>query len=117
MKGGALAGDYTFFYISQSGSYSREAHLSLCGSGRFTQRGELAGSGEAGSAVTGHGNAGRWTAAGTAAAGTVTLSYDDGSTATLPYQTSTNPADRSGYGDAVRFGTDLYQKVGAGSGC
>lgn len=35
-------------------------------------------------------------------------------TRSLPYRVSTNPRDRSGYGAALYFGNDLYQKTGDG---
>lgn len=113
-KAGALAGDYQFIHVSKSGIYSREASLRLCRSGRFQKRGEMAGAGGAGSAVTWHGDAGTWTATGDASAGTLTLTFDGGGSVDIPYQTSTNTSDRSAYGAGVRFGSDLYQKTGAG---
>jgi hypothetical protein len=111
-----LAGRYDFIYVSKVGSYSREATLVLCGSGRFSRKGELAGSGDSGQAFVARGNSGTWTAVGDASGGTLTLTFDDGSAATVPFSVSTRPADVSAYGPGVRFGNDLYQKTGDG-GC
>ena len=110
VAGGALAGAYAFIYVSKSGSYSRESYLTLCRSGRFTRRGELAGSGDQGSATTANRNAGTWKAEG----GALILEFGDGTSAQVPYKVSDDPKDRSGYGAGVWFGTDLYQKSGAG---
>ena len=115
-KVSGLAGNYQFFFISKDGGYSREAKLTLCQSGRFQKSGEMAGSGDAGSAVSSHGNGGSWSAVGDTMGGTLTLTFGDGSQTTLPWRVSTNPADRSSSGAAVRFGSDLYQKTGPG-GC
>jgi hypothetical protein len=111
-----IAGDYQFIYVSKSGSYSREARITLCQSGRFTRSGEMAGSGAAGSAVTSNRNGGTWQAVGDASAGTITLTFGDGTVSTLPYQASQDPKDRSAYGAALRVGGTLYQKTGPG-GC
>ncbi len=115
-RSGALAGNYQFIYVSKSGSYSREASINLCQSGRFTKKGEMAGSGSSGSAVAWNGDSGTWTAVGDAMSGTISLTFDGGGSVDVPYQTSTNPKDRSAYGAAVQIGNDLYQKTGAG-GC
>jgi len=111
-----IAGDYQFIYVSKSGSYSREARVTLCQSGRFTRSGEMAGAGSAGSAVTSNRNGGTWRAVGDASAGTITLTFGDGTVTTLPYRASQDPKDRSAYGAALRVGDTLYQKTGPG-GC
>jgi hypothetical protein len=111
-----IAGHYEFVYVSRSGGYSREAKIVLCQSGRFTRSGEMAGSGAAGSAVTANRNGGTWQAVGDASAGTLTLTWADGTTSTLRYEASQNPKDRSAYGPALRIGDTLYQKTGSG-GC
>jgi hypothetical protein len=111
-----IAGDYEYVYVSPSGGYSRQAKITLCQSGRFTKSGEMAGSGGAGSAVTANRNGGTWQAVGDGNAGTVTLTWGDGSTSTLQYQVSLNPKDRSAWGPAVRIGSTLYQRTGNG-GC
>lgn len=115
-KVSGLAGRYEFIYVSKVGSYSREASLWLCSSGRFSRKGEMYGSGDSGQAFVAKGNSGSWSATGDASGGTLTLTFDDGSVATVPFAVSTNPADRSAYGPGVRFGNDLYQKSGDG-GC
>jgi hypothetical protein len=111
-----IAGDYQFVYVSKSGSYSREARVTLCQSGRFTRSGEMAGAGSAGSAVTSNRNGGTWQAVGDAFAGTITLTFGDGTVTSLPYRASQDPKDRSAYGPALRVGDTLYQKTGPG-GC
>ncbi|MBI5067226.1 MAG: hypothetical protein HZB56_03230 [Deltaproteobacteria bacterium] len=113
-RGTAIAGDYQFIYVSKVGSYSREARLVLCRSGRFQSSGEMAGSGSAGSAVVSRGNGGTWTAAGDATSGSLTLTWSGGGTTTLRYQASQDPRDRSGWGPALRIGDTLYQKAGPG---
>jgi hypothetical protein len=115
-RNGSLAGNYEFVYVSRSGSYSREARLTLCQSGRFSKSGEMAGSGSAGSAVTARQNGGTWQATGDAFTGQLTLTWGNGTSTTLPYRVSQDPKDRSGYGPGVVFGDTLYQKTGAG-GC
>lgn len=115
-KVSTLAGDYQWFYLSKDGRYSREARITLCQSGTFRRSGEMAGSGASGSAVVDHGSSGRWSATGDAAAGTLTLSFGDGATESMPFSVSTRPADRSAYGPGVDIGGTLYQKTGPG-GC
>jgi hypothetical protein len=115
VPGGELAGAYAFIYVSKSGSYSREAYLTLCKSGRFTRRGEMVGSAELsggarGNAYSGSNNAGSWRAEG----GTLILEFGDGTSAQVPFRVSQDPKDRGGYGPGVYFGSDLYQKTGAG---
>lgn len=119
VPGGGLAGAYAFIYVSKMGSYSREAYLTLCRSGRFTRRGEMIGSAELsggarGNAFAGSNNAGTWKAMGDANSGTLILNFGDGSTGQVNYKASHNPKDRSAYGAAIYFGNDLYQKTGAG---
>ncbi len=111
-----IAGNYEYVYVSRSGSYSREAKITLCRSGRFTRSGEMAGSGAEGSAVTANRNGGTWQAVGDENAGNITLTWDDGGTSTLTYQVSRNPSDRGAYGPGMRIGDTLYQKTGDG-GC
>jgi hypothetical protein len=115
-EGTAIAGRYEFVYVSPSGGYTREASITLCRSGRFTRRGELSGSGSSGSAATSRREGGTWRAGGSAAAGTLTLTWGDGTTTTLQYRASQNPKDRSAYGAALHIGDTLYQKTGDG-GC
>jgi hypothetical protein len=116
-KNGVLvAGRYEFVHVSPSGGYSREAAITLCRSGRFTRRGELSGSGGAGSAATSRREGGTWRAAGSAAAGTLTLTWGDGTSTTPQYRASQNANDRSAYGPALHIGDTLYQKTGDG-GC
>jgi hypothetical protein len=114
-KAAPIAGQYQYVYVSKVGSYSREASLTLCASGRFTQRGEMSGSGSAGSAISSGGGDGSWSAVGDGMSGTLTLSYSGGGSSSLPYRVSTHPRDRSGWGPAVQFGNDLYQKAGDGN--
>jgi len=114
-KAAPITGQYQFIYVSKVGSYSRESSLTLCASGRFSKSGEMSGSGSAGSAYVGRGNSGTWSAVGDGDAGTVTLNWSGGGTSTLSYRVSTNPRDRSGWGPAIRFGNDLYQKTGNGN--
>jgi hypothetical protein len=114
-KAAPIAGDYQFFHISQGGGYSREARLTLCASGRYTTGGELSSSGAAGALTSSAGaNGGTWSATGDATGGTLLLQSAAGGTRSLPYRVSTNPRDRSGYGAALYFGNDLYQKTGDG---
>lgn len=115
-KVSSLAGNYQWFYLSKDGQYSREARITLCQGGSFERFGEMAGSGSAGSAVVDHGNRGSWSATGDASSGTLTLTYGDGSSESLPYQVSHRPEDRSAYGPGVTIGSTLYQKTGPG-GC
>jgi hypothetical protein len=79
-----IAGDDQFIYVSKSGSSSREARATPCQSGRFTRSGEMAGAGAAGSAVTSNRNGGTWRAVGDASAGTITLTFGDGTVTALP---------------------------------
>ncbi|MBL8305374.1 MAG: hypothetical protein JNM33_01670 [Rubrivivax sp.] len=113
-KAAPIAGDYQFIHVSQSGSYSREARLTLCASGRYRSSGEMAGSGAAGSAYSGSGQGGSWSATGDASGGSLLLQPDGGPAHTLGWRVSTNPRDRSGWGPALYIGNDLYQKVGEG---
>ncbi|MBI1946662.1 MAG: hypothetical protein HYS27_13270 [Deltaproteobacteria bacterium] len=115
-KVSTLAGDYQWFYLSKDGQYSREARITLCQSGAFRRSGEMAGSGDSGSAVVDHGSGGRWSAVGDAQSGTITLTYGSGASEALPFSVSTRPADRSAYGPGVTIGGTLYQKTGPG-GC
>ncbi len=115
-KVSSLAGNYEWFYLSKDGGYSRESRITLCQGGSFRRSGEMAGSGGAGSAVVNHGNSGTWSAIGDDASGTLTLTYGDGATESLPYAVSMRPADRSAYGPGVTIGGTLYQKTGPG-GC
>ena len=115
-KVSSLAGNYEWFYLSKDGQYSRESRITLCQSGAFQRRGEMAGSGSSGSAVVDHGNSGTWSATGDAMSGTVTLTYANGASESLPYQVSARPQDRSAYGPGVTIGSTLYQKTGPG-GC
>ncbi len=114
-KAAPIAGQYQYVYVAKTGSYSREASLTLCASGRFSKSGEMSGSGSAGSAYVGGGNAGNWSAVGDGSAGTLTLNFNDGGSASLPYRVSTNPRDRSAWGPAITFGNELYQRSGAGN--
>ncbi len=107
-----LAGRFEYVYVSKSGSYSREAKITLCADGRFTKGGELAGSGSAGSAVSAHHNGGTWSSEGDRESGQLTLLYRDGSTETLPYRVSRDPRDQSAYGPAVSIGDTKYQRTG-----
>ncbi len=113
-KAAPIAGDYQFIHVSQSGSYSREARLTLCVSGRYRSSGEMAGSGAAGSAYTGTGQGGSWSASGDASGGSLVLQPDGAGARSVPWRVSTNPRDRSGWGPALYIGNDLYQKVGEG---
>jgi len=84
-----VAGQYYYIFTSTSGgSYSREDSLSLCANGMFRRKGEMSGSGSAGSAVTSNGYAGSWSADGDGQTGTVTLQYRNGSSERLRYQKS-----------------------------
>lgn len=107
-----LAGRFEYVYVSKSGSYSREAKITLCADGRFTKGGELAGSGSAGSAVSAHNNGGTWSSEGDGESGQLTLLYGNGATETLPYRVSRDPRDRSAYGPAVSIGDTKYQRTG-----
>lgn len=113
-KAAPIAGDYQFIHVSQSGSYSREARLTLCASGRYRSSGEMAGSGAAGSAYTSNGQGGSWSASGDASGGSLVLQPDGGGARSLNWRVSTNPRDRSGWGPALYIGNELYQKVGEG---
>ena len=44
----------------------------------------------------------------------VAMSFNDGGSAQVPFRVSHDPKDRGGYGPGVYFGSDLYQKTGAG---
>jgi hypothetical protein len=82
-----VAGQYYYIFTSTSGgSYSREDSLSLCANGMFRRKGEMSGSGAAGSAATANAYAGSWSADGDGQAGTVTLQYRNGSSERLRYQ-------------------------------
>lgn len=114
VPGGGIAGAYAFMYFSKSGGYSRESYITLCRSGRFTRKGEMIGSGDNGTAFAGSNNGGTWKAQGDGNGGTLILNWGDGTSSQLHYKTSFNPKDRSGYGNAIWIGNDLYQKTGAG---
>ena len=115
-RNGSLAGSYQYVYVSKSGSYSRESRITLCQSGRFTRSSEMAGSGGAGSAVTSRQGGGTWQASGDGLSGTITLTWGNGTSSTLPYRVSQDPKDRSGFGPGVQIGEATYQKTGPG-GC
>lgn len=108
-----LSGRFEYVYVSKTGSYSREAKITLCADGRFSKGGELAGSGAAGSAVTAHNNQGTWSAEGDGDSGQLTLLYANGTSETLPYRVSHDPRDRSAFGPAVSIGDTKYQRTGA----
>lgn len=107
-----LSGRFEYVYVSKTGSYSREAKITLCADGRFSKGGELAGSGAAGAAVTAHNNQGTWSAEGDGESGQLTLVYGNGATETLPYRVSRDPRDQSAFGPALSIGDTKYQRTG-----
>jgi hypothetical protein len=111
-----LAGHYWAFsgHSTGSGSYSREQRAALCSDGTFFMGSETGSSGGSGTAGVTHGDSGRWTAQGNEMRGTLTLTFSDGRREQIPYETSTNPKDRSGYGPAVIFDGTNYQRTGDG---
>ena len=112
-----LTGHYWAFsgHSTGSGSYSREQRAALCSDGTFFMNRETASSGSSGTAGIHGGDSGRWTAQGNETRGTLTLSFANGQQEQIPYATSTNPKDRSGYGPAVSFDGTMYQRTGDGS--
>ena len=112
-----LTGHYWAFsgHSTGSGSYSREQHAALCSDGTFFMNRETASSGSSGTAGIHGGDSGRWTAQGNEMRGTLTLSFANGQQEQIPYATSTNPKDRSGYGPAVIFDGTNYQRTGDGN--
>jgi len=112
-----LAGQYWAFsgHSTGSGSYSREQRAALCSDGTFYMNRETASSGSSGTAGIHGGDSGRWTAQGNERRGTLTLSFANGQQEHIPYETSTNPKDRSGYGPAMIFDGTMYQRTGDGN--
>ena len=112
-----LAGQYWAFsgHSTGSGSYSREQRAALCRDGTFYMGSETGSSGGSGTAGVSHGDHGRWTAQGNERRGTLTLNFAAGRQEQIPYETSTNPKDRSGYGPAVIFDGTTYQRTGDGN--
>ncbi len=112
-----LTGHYWAFsgHSTGSGSYSREQRAALCSDGTFFMNRETASSGSSGTAGIHGGDSGRWTAQGNEMRGTLTLSFANGQQEQIPYATSTNPKDRSGYGPAVIFDGTNYQRTGDGN--
>lgn len=112
-----LAGRYEFFsgHSTYSGSYSRQAKLSLCANGAFYSNSETSSSGTGGLAGVHGGGGGTWTADGDEFHGTAIVSYPNGQRETYEYVVSTDPKDRSGYGPAVSFGGTKYQRTGDGN--
>jgi hypothetical protein len=111
-----LTGHYWAFsgQSTGSGSYSREQRAALCSDGTFFMGSETGSSGSSGTAGISSGDSGRWSAQGNEMRGTVTLKFNDGRQEQIPYETSTNPKDRSGYGPAVIFDGTNYQRTGDG---
>jgi hypothetical protein len=112
-----LTGHYWAYsgHSTGSGSYSREQRAALCSDGTFYMGSETGSSGTSGTAGISNGDSGRWTAQGNEMRGTVTLKFNDGRQEQIPYETSTNPKDRSGYGPAVIFDGTNYQRTGDGN--
>jgi hypothetical protein len=112
-----LSGQYWAFsgHSTGSGSYSRERRAALCSDGTFYMNRETASSGSSGTAGIHGGDSGSWTAQGNERRGTLTLSFANGRQEQMPYETSTNPKDRSGYGPAVIFDGTTYQRTGDGN--
>jgi len=112
-----LTGHYWAFsgHSTGSGSYSREQRAVLCSNGTFYMGSETGSSGTSGTAGASHGDSGRWTAQGNEMRGTLALNFSDGRREQIPYETSTNPKDRSGYGPAVIFDGANYQRTGDGN--
>lgn len=112
-----LAGRYEFFsgHSTYSGSYSRQAKLSLCASGAFYSNSETSSSGTGGLAGVHGGGGGTWTADGDEFHGTAIVTHPNGQRETYEYVVSTDPKDRSGYGPAVSFGGTKYQRTGDGN--
>jgi hypothetical protein len=112
-----LTGHYWAYsgHSTGSGSYSREQRAALCSDGTFFMGSETGSSGGSGTAGISHGDSGRWTAQGNETRGTLTLMFNDGRREQIPYETSTNPKDRSGYGPAVIFDGTNYQRTGDGN--
>ncbi len=111
-----LAGQYWAFsgHSTNSGSYSREQRAALCSDGTFFMNRETASSGSSGTAGIHGGDSGRWTVQGNERRGTLTLSFTNGQQEQIPYETSTNPKDRSSYGPAVIFDGTVFQRTGDG---
>lgn len=112
-----LTGHYWAFsgHSTNSGSYSREQRAALCSDGTFFMNRETASSGSSGTAGIHGGDSGRWTAQGNEMRGTLTLSFANGQQEQIPYETSTNPKDRSGYGPAMIFDGTTFQRTGDGN--
>ena len=114
----ALAGNYEYYHAggTYAMSYDTTRKINLCMSGSFSRGGENSNSGANGTAYGNRASGGTWTAQGDQFQGTIILMYGNGQQEQLPYQVSTDPKDRSGYGPALRIGSTLYQKTGPG-GC
>jgi len=112
-----LAGRYEFYsgHSTYSGSYSRQAKLSLCANGAFYSNSESSSSGTGGLAGVHGGGGGTWAAEGDEFRGTAIVSYPNGQRETYEYVVSMDPKDRSGYGPAVSFGGTKYQRTGDGN--
>jgi hypothetical protein len=112
-----LAGRYEFFsgHSTYSGSYSRQAKLSLCANGAFYSNSETSSSGTGGLAGVHGGGGGTWTADGDEFHGTAIVTYPNGQRETYEYVVSMDPKDRSYYGPAVSFGGTKYQRTGDGN--
>ncbi len=112
-----LAGNYSHYSSSQTyaSSSSSESSINLCLNGNFSRGGESYTSAQAGTAYGQRSGGGTWTAQGNQMQGVLILTHANGQQEQLPYQVSTNPKDRSGYGPALQIGGTLYQKTGAGA--
>ena len=75
-----LKGKYIVRYYTATG-YTDEQHLWLCSDGTFSRRGAAGGFGGGASGAFQADSTGRWTAAGAGEHGSLTLHYNDGSTA------------------------------------
>jgi hypothetical protein len=105
-----ITGNYYYFSSSAVVSASSERSFTLCVNGQFSATGEFSASsaGSWGAASQG-GNAGAWTISGNRQAGTITLSYGDGSTKSVPYRVGSQE-EQTMYFDGV-----LYAYAGVAS--
>jgi hypothetical protein len=108
-----ITGNYYYFSSSQVVSASSEESLVLCVDGRFRQTGEFSASGTRDSggntgwgAASQGGNGGRWTISGDRQSGTITLTYGNGATRSVPYRVGSQ-AEQTMY-----FGQRMYAYAG-----
>ena len=97
-----ITGNYYSFTSSAVVTSGTERSLTLCVDGRFRMAGEFGASGAGWGAASQSGGGGRWGISGDRQAGTISLSFDGGSTRNVRYQVD-SPAEQTMLFDGVKF--------------